>query len=397
MNFIEKIKEELNRDNPVDGVKLQGNKSIYISLISVLVLFISSIAYVVTSFFWDGSELEKVVKANEEKIEAIQVKKETPKEVAKTVLTKEELELFRKTYKQDSKLATQEFFGLNIKWEDFFKTDFSNFMKENNIKNVRLEVSDYANYVTMINNAFQGRGININVYVDNLNNIQYLKKVKSNINTIEIPFSLAQLNGLEAISKFVKEENLHRADNDKLKTIVVGNENEIKLLYEKNLSHYFDYWGVYEQKSIEETQERIKPINYQLHLNWERGKKSVVVVRFTSNDDLEFIKGVRKISVINRIYFDNYNQYKTVVEKFFNQKVWESEIVTTQEEKPVEQPVVAEQPKVEPTVVENETVGEKIDLRNLTEEQKQKIDNILEIEDKRERNLQILEFLWNQN
>lgn len=407
-NFFEKMKNELDTHDYIDWIRHESNKKFLFPTIFIISIVVITVIYLISTYKSDWTFLENqnnnswnvennIVKQEEKEEITIEEKEKLVKEIEikEKILDEEEINDIRKNYEKDQKASTQEFFWLNIKWNDFFKQEFLTFLSQNEIKNLRMKMRDFLEYNKLTTRYINWRNMSINVYIENKNDIKLIKELKwatEFIWIIEVPFKWFEIEWLKEVNNELKK--LNQENSTDIKMIIVGNEDEIKLLYEKNLSYLFDFWWVYENESLEKSQERIRKINAQLHLNNERDIKSVVLVNFTSNDDLEFMKWIRKIQVVNHLYFNDFLQYNSILTKTIEEKIKEIQNKVNNSSNDSETQTW--------TIVENNentwswTVETFIQLPNwkeIDEETKKEIDRINSIEDIKQRNLEILKII----
>lgn len=428
-NFFENLKNELDTHDYIDWIRHESNKKFLFPVIFIVSIVVITIVYLVSTYKSDWTFLENQEKIenwvetnlvnndNKEDLISEQEKEKIIKDIKikENLLTTEEINEIRNNYEKDQKTSTQEFFWLNIKWSDFFKQEFLTFLSQNEIKNLRMKLKDFLEYNKLTTKYINWRNMSITVYIENKNDIKLIKELKWSLDfvwIIEVPFKWFEVEWLKEVNNELKKLNQENSTN--IKMIIVGNEDEIKLLYEKNLSYLFDFWWVYENESLEKSQDRIRKINAQLHLNNERSTKSVVLVNFTSKDDLEFMKWIRKIQVVNHLYFNDYLQYNSILQKTIEERIkeikeksklmneqWNSNVEniennwnnTSNNENKVEN-MSSSSWSIENTNVQQvENVIQLPNWKEIDEETKKEIDRINSIEDIKQRNLEILKII----
>lgn len=428
-NFFENLKNELDTHDYIDWIRHESNKKFLFPVIFIVSIVVITIVYLVSTYKSDWTFLENQEKIenwvetnlvnndNKEDLISEQEKEKIIKDIKikENLLTTEEINEIRNNYEKDQKTSTQEFFWLNIKWSDFFKQEFLTFLSQNEIKNLRMKLKDFLEYNKLTTKYINWRNMSITVYIENKNDIKLIKELKWSLDfvwIIEVPFKWFEVEWLKEVNNELKKLNQENSTN--IKMIIVGNEDEIKLLYEKNLSYLFDFWWVYENESLEKSQDRIRKINAQLHLNNERSTKSVVLVNFTSKDDLEFMKWIRKIQVVNHLYFNDYLQYNSILQKTIEERIkeikeksklmneqWNSNVENTENnwnntsnnENKVENTSSSSWPIENTNVQQVENVIQLPNWKEIDEETKKEIDRINSIEDIKQRNLEILKII----
>lgn len=428
-NFFENLKNELDTHDYIDWIRHESNKKFLFPVIFIVSIVVITIVYLVSTYKSDWTFLENQEKIenwvetnlvnndNKEDLISEQEKEKIIKDIKikENLLTTEEINEIRNNYEKDQKTSTQEFFWLNIKWSDFFKQEFLTFLSQNEIKNLRMKLKDFLEYNKLTTKYINWRNMSITVYIENKNDIKLIKELKWSLDfvwIIEVPFKWFEVEWLKEVNNELKKLNQENSTN--IKMIIVGNEDEIKLLYEKNLSYLFDFWWVYENESLEKSQDRIRKINAQLHLNNERSTKSVVLVNFTSKDDLEFMKWIRKIQVVNHLYFNDYLQYNSILQKTIEERIkeikeksklmneqWNSNVEniennwnnTSNNENKVENTSSSSWSIENTNVQQVENVIQLPNWKEIDEETKKEIDRINSIEDIKQRNLEILKII----
>lgn len=423
MNFFEKIKDEFDTHDYIDWIKHESNKKFVVPTIIIFWILVSTIIYIVSIFNSDWTSLEvtkekkeitlnsnssndNIDKNVDEKSENLEIKnkntenisieKEKKKyEIKKEILTRDEIKVIEENYIKDQRITTQEFFWLNIKWSDFFKQEFLTFLSSNEIKNLRMNLKDFLEYHTLSTRYINQRNMLINVFISDKKDIKLIKELKWKnefIWFIEVPFKWFEIDWLKETNNELKK--LNQELWTQIKMIIVWNEDEIKLLYDNNLSYLFDFWWVYENESLEKSQYRIKKINSQLHLNNERNSKSVILVNFSLKDDLEFMKWIRKMRVINHIYFNDYEQYSDILKKTIEERLKTINNKTIlNEEKIINSWNLDEEKWNQTWTADNWNIYVPIQEKEIWEDLKKEIERIRNIEDNKEKNLEILKII----